>query len=229
MKLSIIVPVYNEKNTILEILKRVTNLDLGNIEKEIIITDDCSSDGTREMVRGLAGEYNVILHDNNQGKGAAIRTGLKQVTGDYVVIQDADMEYDPNDFKLMVNKMIAEDLRVLYGSRRLKKENMQYSGLMYYFGGWVLTVIANMLYAQKLTDEPTCYKMFKTSFIKNLPLQSHGFEFCPEVTALSALQGVKITEVPISYYPRNKKEGKKIRWHDVFVSVWVLLKYRIHI
>lgn len=227
MKLSVIIPVYNEKNTILEILKRLTDLDLGIVEKEIIIVDDCSNDGTRKIIEGLAGNYKIIFHNQNQGKGSAIRSGLKESTGDYVVIQDADMEYDPRDFKVMIDKMIAENLPILFGSRRLKKENTRYSGLLYYFGGWLLTAITNILYGQKLTDEPTCYKMFQTDFIKSLPLKCNRFEFCPEVTALSSLRGIKILEVPISYHPRNKKEGKKIRWHDAFVAVWVLLKYRI--
>lgn len=229
MKLSLIVPVYNEKNTILEILKRLTDLDLGTVEKEIIIVDDCSTDGTRGIIQNLNGSYKAFFHHKNQGKGAAIRSGLKESAGDYVVIQDADMEYDPNDLRVMVKKMITEKLLVLYGSRRLKKDNAQYSGLLYYFGGWVLTVITNILYKQKLTDEPTCYKMFQTKFIKSLPLQCNRFEFCPEVTALSALRGVKIPEVPISYYPRNKNEGKKIRWHDEFIAIWVLVKHRFKV
>lgn len=229
MKLSIIVPVYNEKNTILEILKRLTDLNLGAIEKEIILVDDCSNDGTRQIIEGLTGSYKIIFHDKNQGKGFAIRSGLKETTGDYVVIQDADMEYDPKDLKTMVEKMITEKIPVLYGSRRLRKENVQYSGLLFYFGGWLLTAVANILYGQKLTDEPTCYKMFQTDFIKSLPLRSRRFEFCPEVTALSALRGIKIPEIPISYYPRHKKEGKKIRWHDALTAVWVLLKYRLNI
>jgi len=226
VKLSIIVPVYNEKNTVLEIVKRLADLDLGTVQKELIIIDDCSTDGTRQIIQGLSGQYKTIFHNQNQGKGAAIRTGLKEATGDYIVIQDADMEYDPNDLKTMVEKMIAEKLQVLYGSRRLKKENVQYSGLLYYFGGWLLTVIANILYGQNITDEPTCYKMFQASFIKSLPLQCRRFEFCPEVTAMSALRGIKITEVPISYFPRHRHEGKKIRWQDEFVAIWVLLKYR---
>jgi len=226
VKLSIIVQVYNEKNTIQEILKRLDVLDLGVVEKELVIIDDYSTDGTRQIIEGLPAKYKKIFHNQNQGKGAAIRSGLKEASGDYIVIQDADMEYDPNDLKVMVDKMIAEKLQVLYGSRRLKKENVQYSGLLYYFGGWLLTVIANILYGQKITDEPTCYKMFQANFIKSLPLQCSRFEFCPEVTALSALRGVKITEVPISYFPRHRNEGKKIRWQDEFVAIWVLLKYR---
>ena len=202
---------------------------MAGVEKEIIIVDDCSVDGTREFLKSSNGWGRVLFHDQNQGKGAAIRSGLKEATGDYVVIQDADLEYDPSDFKPMMEKMISEGLLVLYGSRRLKEENTQYSGLLYYFGGWLLTILANLLYGQKLTDEPTCYKMFKTDFLKNLDLHCRRFEFCPEVTALTALRGIKISEVPISYRPRHKAEGKKICWRDELVAIWTLLKYRIKI
>ena len=227
MKLSIIIPVYNEKNTLLEILKRIGDLNFGEIEKEIIVVDDCSQDGTKDIIKNLGPNYKTVFHEINQGKGAAIRSGLKQASGDYVVIQDADLEYDPNDLKMMVDKMIKNNLVVLYGSRRLKKENVQYSGFLYYLGGWLLTATANILYGQKITDEPTCYKMFRAEFIKGLPLQCQRFEFCPEVTALTALKGKKIPEVPISYFPRNKKDGKKIRWHDALEAIRVLFKYRI--
>lgn len=226
MKLSIIIPVYNEKNTILEILKRLADLDLGNIAKEIIIVDDFSTDGTREIINSLAGNYKIIFHNQNQGKGMAIRSGLKEASGDYVVIQDADLEYDPNDLRVMINKMVAENMDVLYGSRRLNKKNIQHSGIQYYFGGWVLTVLTNALYGLKLTDEPTCYKMFKTELIKSMPLACKRFEFCPEVTALAALGGYDIKEIPISYFPRHKKQGKKISWRDAIVAIKILFKYR---
>lgn len=227
MKLSILIPVYNEKNTINTILEKITNLDLGFVEKEIVIIDDCSTDGTREIIQSLGGRYKVLYHEKNQGKGAAIRTGLKEVTGEYVVVQDADLEYDPQDLRTMIQKMIEDNLRVLYGSRRLNRENRQHSGLQYYLGGWFLTLITNILYQQKLTDEPTCYKMFKTDFIKSMPLVCRRFEFCPEVTALAALRGEKIQEIPISYYPRHKSEGKKINWQDAVTAVRVLVLYKL--
>lgn len=226
MKLSIIIPVYNEKGTILEILKKIGDLSFGEIGKEIIIVDDFSKDGTKEIVRSLWGNYKTIFHEFNQGKGAAIRTGLKEAGGDYVVIQDADLEYDPADLKTMADKMIKDNLLVLYGSRRLKKKNIQHSGFMYYFGGWLLTVLTNILYRQNITDAPTCYKMFKREFINSLPWQSKRFGFDFEVGALAALRGQKIQEVPISYFPRNKKEGKKIRWHDALEAIKILFKYR---
>lgn len=226
MKLSIIIPVFNEKNTIIEILKKVDEVDFGNIQKEVVIIDDCSTDGTRKIIEDLQGSYKIIFHNVNQGKGLAIRTGLKIANGDYAVIQDADLEYDPNDLRVMVNTMVAENMDVLYGSRRLNKKNIQHSGFQYYLGGWFLTILTNLLYGQKLTDEPTCYKMFKTELIKSMPLRCCRFEFCPEVTALASLSGHHINEIPISYYPRHKKEGKKIRWNDAITAVKILFKYR---
>jgi glycosyltransferase involved in cell wall biosynthesis len=209
MKLSIIIPVYNEKNTIQEIVKRINGVVLGSVEKEIIIVDDFSTDGTRELVQNLQSTCKVFFHENNKGKGAAIRNGLQLATGEYVIIQDADLEYDPADYVSMLEKMQRENLVVLYGSRRLKKQNNQYSGLSYYLGGVLVTWVTNILFRQRLTDEPTCYKMFKRDFINRLPLVCERFDFCPEVTALTALQGVKISEIPISYNPRRTAEGKK--------------------
>lgn len=226
MKLSILIPVYNEKTTILELLAKIDAVDLGEIAKEVIIVDDCSKDGTKELLQGVANRYMVIFHEKNKGKGAAIRTALKAVTGDYVIIQDADLEYDPNDFKTMLQVMIRENLPVLFGSRRLKKQNKQYAGISYYLGGYLVTIITNVLFWQKLTDEPTCYKMFKADFIKKMPLTCERFEFCPEVTALTAKQGIRIREIPINYYPRDKEHGKKINWRDGIEAIWTLIKYR---
>ncbi|MBI2037801.1 MAG: glycosyltransferase [Candidatus Magasanikbacteria bacterium] len=225
MKLTIIIPVYNEKNTILPLLEKVAHLD---IVKEVIIVDDCSTDGTREILRSMQNEnkYKILYHEKNNGKGAAIRTGLAEATGEYAVIQDADLEYDPQDLVKMFLYIREHNLEVLYGSRRLNKENKKYAGISYYLGGVFLTWVANILYGQKLTDEPTCYKMFKTDFLRSLPLACKRFEFCPEVTALSALRGIKIAEIPINYYPRTKEEGKKIGWRDALVALKVFLEYR---
>lgn len=226
--LSIIIPVYNEERTILAILEKVQSLNLiNNVFKEIIIVDDGSVDGTREVLGSLEKEkYIILFHEKNYGKGMAIRTGLQKVSGDYVIIQDADLEYDPADYNSMLKKMVDDNLPILYGSRELKKQKNRYSGVTYYWGSLFLTRIANWLFRQELTDEATCYKMFKTDFLKGLPLKCKRFEFCPEVTALAARRGIKITEVGINYFPRHKTEGKKIRWRDGWGALWTLLKYR---
>ena len=227
MKLSIIIPVFNEKNTVAEILKKIEAADLG-VEKEIIIVDDFSTDGTREILKTAENKFKVFYHDKNFGKGMALRTGFKEMTGDLAVIQDADLEYDPNDFKILLNKIVDEDLQVVYGSRRLNRSYLKerHSGHLFAIGGILLTWLTNFLYGTNITDEPTCYKMFRTDLLKNIDLKCVRFEFCPEITAKIAKQGIKIQEVPISYYPRHKNEGKKINWKDALEAVWTLLKYR---
>lgn len=224
MKLSIIIPAYNEKKTILKLLDKLEAVDFP-IEKEVIIIEDCSTDGTKEILRGLD-KYKIIYQPENKGKGSAIRTGLEQATGDYTAIQDADLEYDPDDLKVMLEKMIADDLTVLYGSRRIKKENNQYSAISFFIGGIFLSWLTNILYDQKITDEPTCYKMFRTDFLRSLPLKCERFEFCPEVTALTAKKGIKIPEIGISYYPRKRAEGKKINWKDGLTAIMTLIEYK---
>lgn len=235
-KLSIIIPVYNEKETILKILKRVKEADLGAVEKEIIVIDDFSTDGTREVLKSVEDKYHrlggtskVIYHRKNYGKGRAIRTGLEQVNSDWVVIQDADLEYDPNDLKLLLNKIREPGVKVVYGSRRLHHNyfKSRHSGHIFAMGGIFITWFTNLLYGTSITDEPTCYKMVQTDLLKSINLKCIRFEFCPEVTAKIAKRGIKIHEVPISYYPRHKDEGKKIDWRDGLEAMWTLVKYRI--
>ena len=228
-KLSIVIPVFNEEKTIVKMVERVLNVDLGKIQKEIILVNDGSIDQTDKALAELKDKYNLIVIDykKNMGKSCALRTGFEKVTGDVVVIQDGDLEYDPNDFKKMIFKMLeSDDIRVVYGSRRLKKDNVQYSGLSFYMGGLLLTVMANILYGIKITDEPTCYKMFDVEVLKKINLKSRRFEFCPEVTAKVAKLHEKIYEVPILYSPRHADQGKKIKLRDFFEAVWVLVKYR---
>lgn len=227
MKLSIIVPVFNEKNTIAEILKRIEAVDL-SAAKEIIIIDDGSTDGTREILKTLENKYKIIYQPKNSGKGSALRAGFREATGDWLVVQDADLEYNPNDFKIMLEKIMEPGVEVVYGSRRLEHSyfKTRHSGYVYAVGGIFITWFTNLLYNTKITDEPTCYKMFKTDFFKSINLTCRRFEFCPEVTAKIARRGVKIFEVPISYRPRHKSEGKKINWRDGLEALWTLLKYR---
>ncbi|MFH1671769.1 MAG: glycosyltransferase family 2 protein [Candidatus Portnoybacteria bacterium] len=227
MVLSIIVPVFNEKNTIADILKKIEEVDLSSLgfKKEIIIVDDYSTDGTREILKSLSGEYKIVYHSKNQGKGMAVQTGLKEATGDYVIVQDADLEYDPEDYKGLLKTALKEDAKVVYGSRLLHSKD-NYSHRSFYLGGLFLTWAANLIYGIKITDESTCYKLFETEFLKSLNLKARGFEFCPEVTAKTAKRGVKIYEVPIQYHPRHVKEGKKIKWKDGLVALWTLIKYK---
>ncbi|MCM8816741.1 MAG: glycosyltransferase family 2 protein [Candidatus Omnitrophica bacterium] len=224
MKLSIIIPVYNEKSTIKSLVDKVLDVPL---EKEIIIVDDGSTDGTRDILKKLAEEKNnikVLFQPQNKGKGYAIRKAIPEITGDVVVIQDADLEYDPMDF-LKLLKLIEEGKAdVVYGSRILGKNPK--SSFSFYIGGKFLSFLTNILYGTSITDEPTCYKMFRSNIIKSINLRCKGFEFCPEITAKIAKKGIKIVEVPIKYNPRTKKEGKKIRWKDGLVAIWTLIKNR---
>ena len=225
MKLSVIIPVYNEKNTIGALFERVNNVD---IEKEIIIVDDCSTDGTKEIVNRFAKDetVRVLCQPENKGKGFAIRTALQYVTGEVVIIQDADLEYDPNDYKILIKPIVDGVTDVVYGSRWLMSHfhNLPYN--RFRLATALLTFMANVLYNAKITDEPTCYKVFRTSTLKSLNLKCERFEFCPEVTAKLRKKGHKIYEMPIYYKPRSVEEGKKIMFKDGLAAIWTLIKYR---
>lgn len=204
---------------------RLENVD---IEKEIIIVDDGSTDGTREILRKLGRDkYKIIYQPKNQGKGMAIREGLKYVTADVVIIQDADLEYDPQDYHVLLKPILRGEASVVYGSRWLKKHCLSRPFNLFKLGTWLLTWITNFLYRAGITDEPTCYKVFKAEVIKGLPLKCRRFEFCPEVTAKICKRGYRIHEVPISYNARSFSEGKKVNWIDGLHALWVLLKNRL--
>ena len=225
MKLSVVIPCYNESNTIKRIVEKVLEVPLEDME--IIIIDDGSSDGTTQILKREIEPIveKVIYHEKNIGKGAALRSGFQEVTGDLIIIQDADLEYDPNDYIKMLHAIQHGDAPVVYGSRRLNTiPEKSYN--RYYFGGVFLTWLTNLLYGSSLTDEPTCYKMFKTEILKTVPLGCNKFEFCPEVTAKLLKRGIPIVEVPISYYPRKFDNGKKIRWQDGVAAIFTLIKYR---
>jgi len=220
MKLSVIVPVFNEVQQIEEIIRRVQRVP---IDKEVLIVDDGSTDGTAEVVDRLEG-VRVFHHSRNRGKGAAIRTALPACQGELTVIQDADLEYNPNELPGLVERLERDDAQVVYGSRIMGSTNKSY--LRYYLGGRLVTFVTNLLYGSTLTDEPTCYKLFRTDLLRSLDLQCEGFEFCPEATAKILRRGIEIAEVPISYSPRKIHEGKKIRWTDGARAIWTLAKYR---
>lgn len=220
MKLSILIPVYNERATILEILKRVQAVPY---EKEIIAVDDGSTDGTRELLAQAQG-VTVLYHDRNRGKGAAIQTALAHATGDIVVIQDADLEYDPRDYKQLVEPIMEGRAKVVYGSRFLGPRMAMFFWHM--VANKMLTLMTNILYDAILSDMETGYKAFRADIIQGIRLRSRRFDFEPEVTAKILKRGIRIFEVPISYYGREYSEGKKIGIKDGFVAIWTLLKYR---
>ena len=228
MKLSIIIPVFNEKNTILQILEKINKVDF--IQKEIIIVDDCSNDKTINHLKKLPKlEYKIFYHEINLGKGAAIQTGKKFVTGDIVIIQDADLEYDPQDYKLLVQPIITGKAKVVYGSRVLGKRRYSlknFSSIYRIFFNHLLTIFSNIMNNQNLTDAHTCYKTFSTELFNSIDLKDNGFSFCPEITTKIAKKGIKIKEVPIEYYGRSYKEGKKISIIDGFNALFTIIKYR---
>lgn len=225
MKLSIVIPCYNEEKTIAEVLRRVNEINLNSVTKEIIVVNDGSTDSSSQILQGLKEKYNFIFlnHPKNLGKGQAIKTALDSASGDYIIIQDADLEYNPKDYKKLLDYALTNKAEVVYGSRRLSGE---YSHFSFYLGGILLTRLANLLYGIRITDEATGYKLFKTETLKSIDLNCKGFEFCPEVTAKIAKKKIRIYEMPINYTPRHKKEGKKIKWSDGFLALWTLIKYK---
>jgi len=222
--LSVIVPVFNERNTVAEIVRQMRAVDLP-IEREIVIVDDGSDDGTRAVLAQLADStVHVILHEHNRGKGAAIRTALAQVTGDLVLIQDADLEYSPEDWPKLLAPIFSGRARVVYGSRFTgERRNMLF---LHWVGNRFLSLVTNVLYNTTLSDMETCYKLFDRDLIRDIRLRSDRFDFEPEITAKLLRRGVRIYEVPISYTGREFDEGKKITWRDGMVALWTLVKYR---
>ncbi|MBU0533656.1 MAG: glycosyltransferase family 2 protein [Candidatus Omnitrophica bacterium] len=226
MRLSVIIPTFNELGTIEEVINRVQQV---SAQKEIIIVDDGSTDGTKKILKSFnMDNITVIYHNRNMGKGQAIRTALPVTTGDIIIIQDADLEYNPEEYLKLIEPIEKGKTEVVYGSRILdgKFKSVSFQNFIFYLGGKSLSMLTNFLYRANITDEPTCYKVFKSDILKSLNLKCKGFEFCPEVTAKILRQGIKIHEVPISCNPRTIKEGKKIRLKDWFVAIWILIKYR---
>jgi len=245
MKVSVIVPVYNEKNTIEEIISKIKASEL---DKEIVIVDDGSTDGTADILRSKFSndkEMNLIFLEKNHGKGFAIRTALEHIKADIVIMQDADLEYNPADYIKLASPIIEGRASVVYGSRFVKLN------IFFYVWNWfwskirgrecsvghiyllnflciqILNLLVRILYGVKITDEATCYKAFKADLLKSIKLECVKFEFCPEITAKVCKLGYGIYEVPISYYPRSSKHGKKINWKDGLMAIFTILKYRL--
>jgi dolichol-phosphate mannosyltransferase len=218
---SVIVPVYNEAAHVHELLQAI---HASPVKKEIIIVDDGSTDGTRDKLQALppAGDVTLVFHEKNCGKGAAIRTALAYARGEYVLIQDSDLEYDPQDYPALLRPLDEGRTNAVYGVRPDRPER----GLRFFLGAKLLTHLTNLLYRAGIHDEATCYKVIRRSLLARVQLQCHRFEFCPEVTAKLCRMREKIGEVPISYHPRSAVEGKKIRHSDGWQAIWTLIRYR---
>lgn len=228
MKLSIIIPVYNEVRTLDQLLARVDEVDVG-MDKELVLVDDGSTDGTRDLFPALKQKYpsiTVILHEKNQGKGAALRTGLTQASGDILLIQDADLEYDPRDYHILLQPIIEERADVVYGSRFAGGGAHRVLYFWHMLGNQIITLVSNMFTNMNFTDVEVCYKVFRREVIHSFQLKENRFGFEIEVTAKIAKGNWRVYEVPISYYGRPYAEGKKITWKDGVRAMWCIVKYR---
>ena len=222
--LSVIVPVFNEHNTVGEIIRRIRAVELP-IDLEVVVVDDGSSDGSTQVLKALEDStVRVIVHPHNQGKGAAVRTGIERARGDLVLIQDADLEYDPDDWGRLLSPMFKGKAEIVYGSRFTgERRNMLF---WHWVGNRFLSLVTNVLYNTTLSDMETCYKLFDRKVLDRFTIESSGFELEPELTAKALRLGYRIYEVPISYAGREFHEGKKITWKDGFGALWALVKYR---
>lgn len=232
MKLSILVPAYMEEDSIGKILERIDRLDLSalQLEKEIVVCDDGSSDGTSQVVEAFEprdATLRLVRHAENRGKGAAIRTALSHATGELALVQDADLEYDVEDYPQLLEPLVEGRADVVFGSRFLRRFRPTGMHPANFLANKILTTLANLLFKSGITDEATCFKVFRTDILKSLDLECTGFEFCPEVVSKLGVKRVPIHEVPIEYRARDVESGKKVRWTDGVEAVWVMLKTKI--
>lgn len=231
MKLSVIIPVYNEAKTVAQIIDAIWAVNVGNLEKEIIIVDDGSTDGTRELLQRFIGDnrYRIIFQQRNQGKGAALRSGFKEATGDFIIMQDADLEYDPQEYPVLLEPLLQGKADVVYGSRFMGGRPHRVLFFWHYVGNRALTLFSNIFTDLNLTDMETGYKAFtKIALRQILPeLKANKFDIEPEITARVAQKKLCLYEVGIAYYGRTYEEGKKIRLKDAFSAVWAIIKFNL--
>ncbi len=220
------IPVYNEAATVSKMINRVVDLDLGEISKEIIVVDDGSQDRTAEVVKSATWPVRAIIHERNFGKGRAIRTAIEAANGEYFIVQDADLELDPADIVKLVNCAAQKGAAVVYGARDLKVLSRSRGGKFFLYGNNFLNFCINLLFGGKLSDFNTCYKLIKTDLLRGLRLQANGFEIEAEISSKLLKNRIPILEVPVSYFPRTAKEGKKIKFPDAFKYLWTMVKVR---
>lgn len=229
-KITILIPVYNEVTFLHQILEKVESVDFLGLQKEIIIVDDGSTDGTRDLLKEMEQDpetkYLIKFHSKNMGKGAALRTALNYATGEIIVIQDADLEYEPQDYPELIGLILNDRADVVYGTRLSSGKPVRAFNVWHYFGNKFLTFITNILYNTTLTDMETCYKAFRADVIKSIHIRSNRFDFEPEITAKVLKRGYHLFEAPISYFGRDFHEGKKISWKDGIWAIWALVKFR---